>query len=231
MCFSHHLGVVVGGVAPKGSRAQPAYAFFPPQQLKNVCPSPLFFGALPKAIEFHTYRLFNLSSRYVFRQEMCPLQPKSNHMYKGAWEANNSSWMGKPHWEVKNMGKYGKKHPVLSGLVVSHSTDTLCPTRSGRSQVRGGPDVQRRRRRGRVVEDPRGLKGQVIQVPASAVTALVLRPHPSACLQCLRAPCNASRSGILLASRHCWARQQMDDFRAACCSMLEMLPRSTQKGW
>ena len=31
-----------GGVAPKGSRAQPAYAVFPPQQLKNGCPSPLF---------------------------------------------------------------------------------------------------------------------------------------------------------------------------------------------
>ena len=31
-----------GGGAPKGSRAQPAYAVFPPQQLKNGCPSPLF---------------------------------------------------------------------------------------------------------------------------------------------------------------------------------------------
>ena len=30
------------GWAPKGSRAQPACAFFPPPQLKNGCPSPLF---------------------------------------------------------------------------------------------------------------------------------------------------------------------------------------------
>ena len=36
MCFSHYLGACVGGwVAPKGSRAQPGYAVFPPQQLKN----------------------------------------------------------------------------------------------------------------------------------------------------------------------------------------------------
>ena len=33
MCFSHYLGVGGGG-APKGSRAQPAYAVFLPQQLK-----------------------------------------------------------------------------------------------------------------------------------------------------------------------------------------------------
>ena len=31
-----------GGGAPKGSRAQPAYAVFPPQQLKKGCSSPLF---------------------------------------------------------------------------------------------------------------------------------------------------------------------------------------------
>ena len=31
-----------GGVAPKGSRAQPAYAVFQPRQLKNGRPSPLF---------------------------------------------------------------------------------------------------------------------------------------------------------------------------------------------
>ena len=33
MCFSPYLGG--GGGAPKGSRAQPANAVFPPQQLKN----------------------------------------------------------------------------------------------------------------------------------------------------------------------------------------------------
>ena len=43
MCFSHYLGVGRGGGgAPKGARAQPAYAVFLPQQLKNGCPSPLF---------------------------------------------------------------------------------------------------------------------------------------------------------------------------------------------
>ena len=40
--WATHTIWVLGGVAPKGSRAQLAYAFFPPQQLKNGCPSPLF---------------------------------------------------------------------------------------------------------------------------------------------------------------------------------------------
>ena len=40
ICYVKHvlapyLGVGGGGGAPKGSRAQPAYAVFPPQQLKN----------------------------------------------------------------------------------------------------------------------------------------------------------------------------------------------------
>ena len=41
-----------GGGAPKGAGAQPAYAALQPRQLKNGRPSPLFKGALPKAIEF-----------------------------------------------------------------------------------------------------------------------------------------------------------------------------------
>ena len=36
-----------------------------------------------------------MSGRYAFWHEMRPLQPKSNHMYKDAWEANNIPWMGK----------------------------------------------------------------------------------------------------------------------------------------
>ena len=51
MRFSHYLGVG-GGVAPKGSRAQLAYAVFPPQQLKNGLSLSPHRGALPKAIEF-----------------------------------------------------------------------------------------------------------------------------------------------------------------------------------
>ena len=36
------FGCLGGGGAPKGSRAQPTYAAFPPEQLKKGCPSPLF---------------------------------------------------------------------------------------------------------------------------------------------------------------------------------------------
>ena len=42
MCFSPYLGVGGGG-APKGSRAQPAYAVFPPQQLKMEISETVFF--------------------------------------------------------------------------------------------------------------------------------------------------------------------------------------------
>ena len=41
---------------------------------------------------------------------MCPLQRKSNHMYKDAWDANNTPWTGKPHWGVKNMEKSVPPH-------------------------------------------------------------------------------------------------------------------------
>ena len=41
-----------GGGAPKGSRAQPTYAAFPPEQLKKRLSLSPLRGALPKAIEF-----------------------------------------------------------------------------------------------------------------------------------------------------------------------------------
>ena len=40
MCFSPYLGV--GGGAPQGPGAQPAYIVYQPRQLKNGCSSPLF---------------------------------------------------------------------------------------------------------------------------------------------------------------------------------------------
>ena len=41
LCVFHIILVWGGGGLPKGSRAQFAYAVFPPHQLKNACPSPL----------------------------------------------------------------------------------------------------------------------------------------------------------------------------------------------
>ena len=41
-----------GGGAPNGSRAQPTYAAFPPEQLKKRLSLSPLRGALPKAIEF-----------------------------------------------------------------------------------------------------------------------------------------------------------------------------------
>ena len=46
------FGCLGGGRAPKGSRAQPTYAAFPPEQLKKRLSLSPLRGALPKAIEF-----------------------------------------------------------------------------------------------------------------------------------------------------------------------------------
>ena len=42
LCVFFTLSLGGGGGGPKGSKAQPAYVVFPPRQLKNVRPSPLF---------------------------------------------------------------------------------------------------------------------------------------------------------------------------------------------
>ena len=48
---------------------------------------------------------YRVSISYAFRHELCSLQPKSNHIYKGAWDANNIPLMGNTHWGVKNVEK------------------------------------------------------------------------------------------------------------------------------
>ena len=51
-----------GGGAPKGSRAQPTYAAFPPEQLKKRLSLSPLRGALPKAIEFWNGKIWHHKS-------------------------------------------------------------------------------------------------------------------------------------------------------------------------
>ena len=64
MRFSPYLGG--GGGAPKGSRAQPAYAVFPPQQLKMVISETDFFDTLAIQNDQISYVKDVLAPRYVF---------------------------------------------------------------------------------------------------------------------------------------------------------------------
>ena len=66
MCFSPYLGVGGGGGAPKGSRAQPAYAVFPPQQLKNGISEPNFVDTLTIQNDQISHVKHVLAPLYVF---------------------------------------------------------------------------------------------------------------------------------------------------------------------
>ena len=56
-----------GGRAPKGSRAQPTYAAFPPEELKKWLSLSPLRGALPKAIEFVSYPALRIQICWVAR--------------------------------------------------------------------------------------------------------------------------------------------------------------------
>ena len=40
-------------------------------------------------------------SKWAFRHEVCPFQPKSNHTCKWAWDTKSIPWMGKTLRGVK----------------------------------------------------------------------------------------------------------------------------------